>query len=268
MSRRERWATLRDRSTTGSVRRFAGRLRREPGISPPHSSATTGSSPRRSGRPRPLRSPERPCIPLHVASPRDASCVCTSDPRTASYVTVHPRAGRSPMRPEGPPRPSAVLPPQAGDRLTAGLRPRHGRSLPRGDDLALAGPASSRCRGPGLPRRPTRCCPLRGLSSPDATDPRRAVSALGTAPAKGSSGFAQVPAEPRSFPTRLNCRVRKGSPRGREATAQAARSSRMSSAPSSAPPRASASKTEPNSSALRALSAITFSSMVSLATIR
>ncbi len=48
----------------------------------------------------------------------------------------------------------------------------------------------------------------------------------------------------------------------------AASSSRMSSAPSSDPPSPSASKTEPKSSALRALSAMTFSSMVSLATSR
>ncbi len=48
----------------------------------------------------------------------------------------------------------------------------------------------------------------------------------------------------------------------------AASSSRMSSAASSPPPSPSPSKTDPKSSALRALRAMTFSSIVSLATIR
>lgn len=241
----------------------------------------------RSRRPlRPAR-PSAPVLPLvepvpvgPCALPNAPASPLTSQPRRLLLVRRPPddvvrhrpppsssippadRVGR--RRPSRPPsrrctsrchrRPQTRPPPEATTWLRHRLGRAAGARLRCLAEPVLTGPRTS----------PADDDPVAGAST-RATPRAKQSSVL----AQGGCGFAQIDpgACGRSYartPTGRRTR-RDGKVRGRP---QAASRSRMSSAPSSPPPSPSASKTEPKSSALRALSAITFSSIVSLATIR
>lgn len=246
----------------------------------------------RSRRPlRPAR-PSAPVLPLvepvpvgPCALPNAPASPLTSQPPTAP-VAGPPTSGRrrtssstpepvDPLvtEPDVPVRSSRADPQANGAPRGATDDPRHGRTSPeattslrrhlgRAPGARLRRPAEPVLTGP--PARPADDDPVAEASTAPTPRPKRS-SAL----AQGGCVFAQVDLDAdggvRTGSTRVRRRPGEEQPRRRP---QAASRSRMSSAPSSPPPRPSASKTEPKSSALRALSAITFSSMVSLATIR
>ena len=237
--------------------------------------------------PRPAR-PPAPVLPLvepvpvgPCALPNAPASPLTSQPPTAP-VAGPPTSGRRRTSSSAPElvdpscRPSrtspSVPPPKPAVHLTVPPRPKT-RPPPEATTwlrhrLGRAAGARLRCLAEPVltgPRTSPADVDTVAGASTRATPRAKQSSVL----AQGGCGFAQIDlgACGRSYAGTPTGRRRRldGKVGGRP---QAASRSRMSSAPSSPPPSPSASKTEPKSSALRALSAITFSSIVSLATIR